>query len=327
MARKYAYLLSILPGFVNAQEDSTTVKYFETYDQKVSLELFLLRKENTFTLDYRDEDIQLEMRPNSRTTLNLGASYDVIAFSFGYAPNFLEENKAVKDPSKMYSFELKLFPKRLMQHFEFYYQKGMTLEVMDTHASTYVGGMKTLKIGGSTSYRFNPNYSFKAMAMQNERQIKSAGTFAPGISYYYTELDGNGDADIDGKFYFVDIAFFPAYYYNWVIARHVQVMGGIATGAGLTFSHDEGTSTTALLVQGQLLLGLGYNSDSWFGGLNARVQVSSHNSGEGVDVGDALGYFTLFGGYRFDAPEFLKSRMQKAKELLQKKEDPGKNKK
>lgn len=308
--RKIGLILLPFCGF--SQTDSLANAYFETFDEKISTQVFILNKLNSFSLYYPEEDMTLEMTPNAETTLNLGVNYDIVSFSFGFAPKFLQDG-ASDDRSRMLAFQFSFFPKHLMQHAEFYYQKGMMLEVAGTDAKVYLPNMKTLKIGGTTSYVFNENYSFRATTFQNARQLKSAGTFAPGIAYYYTELNGRKEAAINEKIWFTDFAIFPSYHYNWVIARHLQVMGGLALGPGFTVTND-GNTDLSFLLYGNLNIGLGYNSDTWYGGVNARAQIATHESTSEVTIGDYIGYFSAFLGYRFDPPEFVKKGMAGVKE-------------
>ncbi|RYG26493.1 MAG: DUF4421 domain-containing protein, partial [Chitinophagaceae bacterium] len=311
--------LLLLPVFGFSQADSLASPYFESYDEKISTHIFILNKLNSFSLYFPADDLTLEMSPNAETTLNIGVNYDIVSFSFGYAPKFFRNNDPA-DKSRMLAFQFSLFPKRFAQHAEFYYQKGMNLEVTGTDASVYLPNMKTLKIGGSTAYVFNPDYSFRATQFQNARQIKSAGTFAPGIAYYYTELNGRKELDMGEKIWFADFAIFPAYHYNWVIAKYVQAMGGLALGPGLTVTRDDQTDVSFLLY-GNLNLGLGYNSNTWYGGVNARAQIATHDAANQVAIGDYIGYFSAFVGYRFDAPEFVSKTMSdlKRRNPLQKK--------
>ena len=187
-----------------SQADSLSNTYVQKFPDKLSVQLFTLNTSNEFSLDYEQEDITVEVVPNSKTTLGVAVQYDFISFSLGFAPKFFTDNKDNKD-SKMNSFSLNLFPGKWMQHFDFYYQKGITLKG-EGFEDVYMPNLKTMKIGGSTTYVFNKNYSFRALAFQNERQVKSAGSFAPLLSYYYTELNGEKQEGLGGKTYFVNAA-------------------------------------------------------------------------------------------------------------------------
>lgn len=304
-------LIACLCGFGTfAQTDSIHAPYFEEFEDKISLQLFMLNTSNSFVFDYEDEAAEVDILPNSKTTINLGVQYDIISFSFGFAPHFLAENKDNKE-SKIISTGLTINPQKWMQHLEVYYQKGMTVENPNGTAELYFPGFKSLKIAGSTSYFFNGNFSFRAIALQNVRQLRSAGSFVPSLHYSYTKLDATKVKGLEGEIDFVDLALTPGYYYNWAIGRHFLLSSGAAFGVGVTRTQDGEDTFTAALYQGHLFLAPGYNSQRWFFGANARIQFAEHKVESNVDSSDVLGYFVAFAGYRFDAPDFLTENAKK----------------
>ncbi len=294
-----------------AQTESPESVYIKKFQDKIATQLFVLNTSNDFTLDYATEGVTVNLEPNSKTTLGIAVQYDILFFSVGFAPKFFADNRDNKG-SKMNSFSLSMFPGQWVQHFDYINQKGMTLKTEDT--STYLKTIKTKKLGGSTAYVFNKNFSANALTFQNERQLKSAGSFIPALSYYYTELKGNASEGLEGKVYFIDVALAPGYSYNWVIAKKFLVAGGISLGAGFTKTVDEDVNTITLLTQASLNLSLGYNSDTFYGGLQSKGIVSSHNADSNVTMGDNISYVTAFFGYRFDAPGFIARGREKIKE-------------
>jgi hypothetical protein len=311
MDLKMAVMATCLTAPIFAQ-DST---YVRTFNDKLSLQVFVLNASNNFSVDYINENRVVEIIPNQKTTLNIGVQYDIASFSFGFAPKFFAENRDNKG-SKMLSFSTTLYPKRVMQFFECYYQKGLSLESDSPEVRIYMPELKSIKIGGSTSFVWNRNFSFRAIGLQNAQQLKSQGSFAPGLSYYYTSLDGRKVPELGERLYFIDIAAEAAYYYNWVFAKHFLLASGISIGGGVSWTVEEDQDYTAALFKGSLMLAPGYNSERWFGGAQFRVHYSGHESQTDVAVGDAIGYITAFVGYRFDAPPFLERQKNKIKNKL-----------
>lgn len=298
-----------------AQGDSITNIYIERFPDKLSVQAFLLSTSNKFSIDYKPDNLRFDLVPNQKTTLNIGVQYDIAAFSFGMAPKFFADNRDRNKGSKMTAFSFDFFPKRFMQHFDFYYQKGLSLEVEDQQL-IYFPGLKTLKVGGSTTYIFNPNFSFRALAFQSERQLKSAGSFTPSLSYYYTELNGKKVPDIGSSTYFIDVALSPAYNYNWVLAKNFLVAGGISLGGGFSRTVDDEENYTSFLTQASLSISLGYNSDTFYGGVYSKGVVSNHKTDSSAAMDDSINYATAFLGYRFDPPSFLEKEREKIKEKL-----------
>ena len=294
-----------------AQTDSLSNPYIQRFEDKISTQLYMLNTTNQFTLNYEQENTTVDLVPNQRTTLGISVQYDFISFGFGFAPKFFADNKDNKD-SKMTTYSLTMFPGRWMQHFDFIYQKGISLET--SGVSLYYPGLKTMKLGGSTAYVFNKNYSFRALAFQSERQLKSAGSFAPQLSYYYTELNGNKTEELKGKSYFIDMALSPAYHYNWVIAKKFLVGGGISLGGGITYMNDEGDDETHFLATASLSVSIGYNSETFYGGIYSKGVASNHNTESKVEMNDAMNYGTVFFGYRFNAPKAVTREKNKIKD-------------
>ena len=313
--KKYIAAMMFFSGGCTAQTDSIANPYIEEFPDKISVQVSVLNTSNKFSIDYREEKVKLDLVPNQKTTINFALQYDIVSVSFGIAPKFFANNNDSNKGSKMTAFSFSLFPKRWMQHFDLYYQKGLTLNATDM-PSIYFPELKTLKVGGSTSYIFNEKFSFQALAFQNARQLKSAGTFAPSLSYYYTELNGNKVEGIDGTIYFIDVALAPAYNYNWVISKNFLVAGGLSLGGGITRTVDEDENYTSFLTQASLSISLGYNSDSFYGGVYSKGIVSNYDTESHAAMDDAISYATAFLGYRFDAPSYLQKERKKIKEKL-----------
>lgn len=304
-----AFLLT--PALAQAQADSIN-PYYKKFENDLAVQVFALNTSNNFSINYIQDNLIVDVVPNQKTTLGVAVQYDIVSFSIGFAPKFFANNQDNKG-SKMTSYSLNFFPGRFMQHFDLYYQKGMSLEV--SGADIYLSRLKSLKIGGSTAYFFNRNFSYRATAFQNEKQLRSAGSFAPTLSYYYTELNGKDEPLLGDRSYFIDVALCPAYYYNWVIAKNFLVSGGASLGAGITTTVDD-TTTTNLLIAGSLQLALGYNSERFFCAVNLRSNFFSHETEQDVVMSNTIAYATAFAGYRFDPPGLLERQKERIKNIL-----------
>lgn len=293
-------------------QDST---YVHTINDKLSVQVFALNAANDFSLNYVNDGFEVDIVPNQKTTLNIGVQYDIASFSVGFAPSFFAENRDNND-SKMLSFSSTFYPGRFMQWAEVYYQRGMSLESESLGVTRYMPQLRSLKIGGSTSFVFNRNFSFRAVTLQNARQLRSQGSFVPSISYYYTALDGRKEPDLGARTVFIDVALEANYHYNWIIAKRFLLASGIGLGFGVNWTDDADNDYTALLSKANLMIAPGYNGERWFGGLQMRAQYTAHESKSAVAIGNGVGYFTGFVGYRFDAPPFLERQKNKVKGFI-----------
>ncbi|MCR5860956.1 DUF4421 domain-containing protein [Flavobacterium sp. J372] len=298
--------LLLTPAFAQAQAD-TINPYYKKFENSLAVQAFALNTSNNFSINYVQDNLIVDIIPNQKTTLGIAVQYDIISFSIGFAPKIFANNRD-NGGSRMTSYALNFFPRRFMQHFDLYYQRGMSLAVSGT--DLYLPRLKSLKIGGNTSYFFNSNFSYRATAFQSEKQLKSAGSFSPSLTYYYTELNGKEEPLLGDKSYFIDVALCPGYYYNWVIAKDFLVSGGASFGAGMTTTVDNDT-TTELLIAGALQIAMGYNSERLFCGVNLRANFFSHEAEQDVVMSNAISYATAFAGYRFDPPGFIAREKEK----------------
>ncbi|PZW40561.1 uncharacterized protein DUF4421 [Mesonia algae] len=305
MNRFFILVFILLYQVSFSQQDSISNQaFYERYSGKLSTKMFTLNRSNDFELYDENADKRILLTPNRKTSLGFSANYDILAFSIGFAPAFLTENRDNKN-SKLLSFSTDLFLGPWIQHLDLFYQKGMTLELLN-EPSIYLENLKTFKVGGSTSFNFNPNFSYKAKNFENERQLKSTGSFIPSLVYYYTSLQQTKEVDYDTKARFINLAVAPAYHYNWVIDEHFLVSGGLSLGLGLTQTIDSDRSVTTLLTTSSIDLSVGYNTDNFYAGIISNGTLQKQNNGANVVGDDTIRSISFLVGYRFNAPQFVK---------------------
>jgi len=153
-----------------AQEDSIRVRYFKPFNDNITTRLSVNSSSNSFVLTDVANNKVYDIVPNDRERIDLSVSYRSIAFSFGFALDFLATNKDNSD-SKLYNLNFRAFHKQWTQSFDLYSQRGFYLEANDVKVP--LPEMKTFKIGGQTSYILNKNFSFRAISAQSEWQQKA----------------------------------------------------------------------------------------------------------------------------------------------------------
>ena len=297
-------------GFLSclAQEDSVRVSRFKPFDDNITTRLSINSTSNSFVLNDVGNDMMYNIVPNDRERIELSLSYRSIAFSFGFAPDFLATNKDNSD-SKLYNLNFRAFHKQWTQSFDLYSQRGFYLKLGDQQVT--LPEMKTFKIGGQTSYILNKNFSFRAISAQSEWQQKSAGSLVPTLSLYYTKLRFKIE-DFDNTAHIYTAALSPAYYYNLIIRKHFFVSLGVAPGIGMEYVD----SHTSALYQVEATAALGYNSDTFFAGINSNSKYFSSNTGSDVQWGDSISRGEVYVGYRFKPPKKLTEMTEKINQQL-----------
>ena len=280
-----------------AQEDSIRVRHFKPFDDNITTRLSINSTSNSFVLNDVASDRRYNIVPNDRERIDFSLSYRAIAFSFGFAPDFLATNKDNSN-SKLYNLNFRAFHKQWTQSFDLYNQRGFYIETNEVKAP--LPDMKTFKIGGQTSYVLNKNFSFRAISAQSEWQQKSAGSLVPTLSLYYTKLRFKIE-DFDETVHIYTAALSPAYYYNLIIRKHFFVSLGIAPGIGIEYVD----SHTSALYQVEATAALGYNSDTFFAGINSNSKYFNSNTGSDVQWGDTISRGEIYVGYRFKPPKKL----------------------
>ncbi len=293
-----------------AQNDSLQNHYFKSYNDKITASLYYLDTSNNFQIGFTSDNQKkyIDLIPNRKEQLGVSLSYKFIDMSFGYSPRFFDVNKDNSD-SKLFSFNTRFYYKKWMQSFTFINQKGFYAS--EENFEVAFPRMRTTKIGGTTSYIFNDQFSYKTLVNQNEWQTKSSGSFIPNFSFYYTNLNLNNEPNSsNGDIYVLSLA--PSYFYNFVISNRFLIGAGIAFGAGIN-SIDGDVSA---LYELDMNLKLAYNKDSFFAfaslnNLNFVQKESPSNR-----LNDNISTIKLSLGYRFDPPNKVQEVYEKINQKI-----------
>ncbi len=285
----------LFPTILFSQKDST---YIRTFPEKITFRAALLNTSNSFVFsDDAGNDIRLD--PNKEDYLGLSILFRSAEIDVGFAPQFLATNRN-NEASKLFTLNFRMFLGRWMQTLDFYQQQGFF--ATGNGQDSYIPQLKTLKIGGSTSYICNDRFSFRAIGFQNEWQRKSAGSFVPRLTTYYTRYT-IPEALQSTTVTSVDIAIGPGYFYNWVPFEHFLLSGGATAGLGVNRTHTQDLSSVSPLYEATLRAVAGYNSERFFVGINTNYVFLEHDENRTTRVEDRLSFIEFYVGYRIDAPK------------------------
>lgn len=313
--------------FVFSQTQNDTIvydiktEYIEKFPNRITTRLFYVNTSNTIKVNDRNSNLYFNLTPNKQNRIGASVSFRSLTISYSFAPDFLAENKD-NENSKLFNLGLRnYFGRHWMQTLDIYQEKGFYIENNDVNF--YLPRMKSLKIGGATSYIFNENFSFRAIVSQDEKQLKSAGSFIPNIVYYYTKLNLRSDNNgVDTVLHTFDMVFAPSYYYNFIPTKNLFISAGVATGIGLNYSKNEDNNhiqedetltslTTELNFRGSMT----YDISSFYIGTHYNYLILNHNTDRSSYINDNIPFFQIFAGYRFKAPKKL---VKKADEINEK---------
>lgn len=287
----------------------THTEFIETFPNRITARLFYVNTSNTLRVNDRNSSLYYNINPNKQDRIGASVSFRAITISYSFAPNFLAENKD-NDDSKLFNLGFRTyFGKHWMQSLDFYQEKGFYLENNDVNI--YLPNFKSFKIGGATSYILNENFSFRSIVSQDEKQLKSAGSFIPRIVYYYTKLNIRTDNNsVDEVLNSYDIVFAPSYYYNIVPTKDLFLSVGVSAGIGFNHSKNEDLngiqkdeSLTSLVTELNFRGSFTYDVSDFYIGAHYNYLVLNHNTDRSSYVNDRIPYFEMFAGYRFKAPK------------------------
>lgn len=295
-----------------SQSKPVDTSSIRTFPDKITTRLSLINTSNSFFINDTENNISYNLTPNRREYLGLSVLFRSVELDLGYSPSFINQNKDNKD-SRLFNLNLRMFVGQWMQTFDVYSQKGFSADLEGVDVA--LPNIETLKVGGSTSYIFNPNFSFRAIGFQNEWQKKSAGSFIPHLYYYHTTFKIKSDTQSENATS-LDIAIAPAYYYNFVFKKYF--IFGLGTSIGMGYNQnnlgDKRINSALLEFSGRAVLG--YNSDTLFAGVNSSINAFKHKSDRYVRIDDSIVFLEFYIGYRFKAPKSFIKMAKKVNKAL-----------
>ena len=324
--------------------DSVADRYIESMDRYLSLKLSATDQVESFAVSSSGTEILLE--PNTVMRTKLAVNYRFVSFSVNYVSPLIEGND--DDPLKGsttsggFGVEFNLSKWIIAARYD------RTIGYYLKNTEDFIPGWKEgtdpylqfpelhyKEFGGALAYKFDPRFSFRALSVQTERQLRSAGSFVPGLLYRYyivddrTPLTGTNSSQRSNN---LEVILFPGYAHTFVL-KHDWYLG-LAAYAGYGFIHTDLLTRTPQgdisTVQNNPIFrvegsgALGYNGRRLFLGAQLRISAEAYDQmGTGTVVQNDLLNWQVFVGYRFNAPKFLDkitdSAERKKAELLRKK--------
>ena len=336
-------LLMSLPLIIHAQSpDSNKVKlpgtrYIEQMSNYLAIKLGVNNNINGFQVRGATKT---DIQPNDNNSLKLSVNYRWFSFSYSYTPKFFPGNddSDLKGKTKASMYNFGFIFDHWMQGLTYEKVKGFYLDNTGDYIPGFVEGTDPYiqfpelvyqSYRGQTAYKFNKNFSFNSLSVQTERQLRSTGTLMPVFSYNYYIVDnkvlltGQNSSQKSNNF---EGLLSLSYFYTFVFKENFYLSGGAAAGGGILFtklltrlpSGNITTNSNHGIWRFEGFGAAGYNSRRFF--IGGQIQLSRESYDQKgksttVVVNDRIIY-QLFTGYRFNAPKFLKSAVDKTEEKV-----------
>ncbi len=319
-----------------ASRDTTSTKsaYIASFRDRFNLRIGLNNLFNSFSVNDSQNNIEYLISPNQELRMRFSISLKILDISFGFKPSFIGFNNDDDElgSSDIFTLNLNLYFGQWVQTIGIFNTKGFFAEFSNSLVGfgnsdevILLPDLRIEKYGGVTSYVFNENFSMRALTTQKEKQLKSAGSFIPRFSYFYTYIRGFGDLG-DQKGHLWDFVLSPSYQYNWVFGKNFLVSVGGLIGGGVNISNttviEEGLTTKESTTNFDFTYGanaeLGYHSNSFFAGAVGTLHVFEHKVDRFLRFQDVQGFFEVYAGYRFKAPKKWRDKLDDIENDLEK---------
>ena len=312
--------LLLVPLSLQGQLDTTMISEGHILKMNNTLNLRFDLDNDVRSFEFDTTDDTYSILPNTRMRMAIAYNYRFITLKVGFSPDFLAAGDASeKGKTSVFRLTLDMFLKDFYQTFDYnrvkgYYVDGFDLGIPPSGQPDgeylILPDMATWSFTGTPRYRFNENYSFKALVNQTEIQTKSAGSFVPELVYGYWEIKVPGGPQDIESFYILANA---GYQHTFVLNRNWYANLGLSVGMGIEFSKidtrigdEEYTDrVTSEVIDFNVQMGLGYNSKRFYAGTGLIGNAITRGEDSVIQFNNVRGYFKVFVGYRFDPPKFL----------------------
>ncbi len=303
-------------------------EFIEEYYRQLNIKIEVSKETENYKLYVFDDFANFS--PNLSFRYALGFSYKFLSFRLGLRPGRSDESVQDKGESDIFRASAKLLFEKWSHHFQYNYIKGYYIKNTQDYISVFddinyhlqFPNMKTSTFSGTSAYKFNKNYSVRAIESQTEIQIKSAGSFMPSVDYWFYKISDlkeyinpNGETierenykDFQGINTILNIG----YYYTFVYHKKWYANVFATPGAGIDFykikaTTPDGQSTnnnTNFVYSIQSGAAIGYSTRKYYFGADFRNRFSNENYGDDqLKLRTSTNVFHIFIGYRFKAPK------------------------
>ncbi len=306
--------------------------YIQDLTDKLVIRSFFKTKSNS--LDFKSGKTKLIYKPNPSTNMGVGFNYDWLGVNVAFK---LPKNKAEQEKygkTKSLDIQANMYMRKYVVDFSYIKYRGYylqdNLENINGKKRDSIfqnSSLRTHSLAMSVNYIFNnKRFSYRAAFLQNEKQLKSAGTAFVG-GYVSSIGFASKDSLIPQHQLekFQEIANISrgrslqiggqGGYAHTFVWRHFYftLSGGIGLGLERRkfFKHDDNVLVAkyGIAPHAQVKGAIGYNSHNLtigFQGVTDGYLVGQSGDNE---VAYNFGSFRLFGAYRINAPKqihFLK---------------------
>ncbi|WP_420386967.1 DUF4421 family protein [Roseivirga sp.] len=272
------------------------------------------------TFELKGDNFRYDIRPNYSFINKVGIDYRAISVFYSFTPSLaVNEDENLKGSSTTSGIGFSWNTDRLINHVGTSRTEGFYLENSGDYLNDFVKGetpyiqfpeLSIRSFRGFHAIKLNRNFSYSAFSAQMALQTKSAGSWAPGISYNFYKVENNTPTGQRSKN--IEVLFNMPYYHTFVLDRKWYINLAVIPGIGLTHSRIKTpvnnqnfiSHQNSLITRVSGLFGFGYNSPGFFGGVEGKIHQRFQNQASNAVKEEINGFaFRLFVGFHILAPK------------------------
>ena len=268
-------------------------KYIADYHKEFTARIFGSRKTTTYGLHDKGFAQNVIYKPNTPFNVGVGFNYRIIGINLGFNLPIINDTKEL-GRTRFLDIQSHLYGRKLifdvyLQFYKGFYLPNTTVLTNNNDGAHYIRpDLVTVNFGLSAQYLFNgKRFSFRGAFLQNEVQLKSAGSPIIGGTFnsvlihsdssvipaqlryddFFNNVDYNSSKVISGGFHF-------GYGYTFVFPSNFFFTAAATLGVGVnhttlrTRGSGDGMAGLGTDLNGTLRAGFGYNSRRYFAGVH-----------------------------------------------------------
>ncbi|HTL10799.1 MAG TPA: DUF4421 domain-containing protein [Chitinophagaceae bacterium] len=238
--------------------DST---YYHSFDHYITTRFYFSQKYAGLELERPIGVSKFRYVPNTSLTMGVGVTYQSISLNLGYGFGFLN-NDGIKGKTRYLDLQSHIYGRAwtidmLGQFYSGYYltPKGLAASSPDAY---YIRPDLKIRLFGVSAYHLlnADRFSYRAAHLQNEKQLRSAGSILIGAETYYgivkadsslvpSALSENYGQKGVRRLDFIKLGPGIGYAYTLVIQKNFFLTGSLCASATLDYSYQQGAKEKA----------------------------------------------------------------------------------
>jgi len=303
--------------------------FIEDHSKQLNIKFDITNDQVKYFIPFAGE--KATIKTNLNASLGFVFSYKFVSVRLGFRPGLSESEKENKGETDFFRFKIKLLFDKWTHRIEYNYTRGFYIEntddfgLYDSDFHIQFPNLTTNIISGSSHYKFNNNYSVKAIESNTEIQLKSTGTFLLGLNYTFYDVAGTNKVKIENeeiinKTTYNEYNGFSAilnggYHYTYIIHSYWYVNIRANPGVGFDFyettfyseSDSEKNKNNTVFFGLSSSVAAGFNGRKYYFGVEFKHTVNSEKFNEDtINLQPIKNNFHVYVGYRFKAPKQIR---------------------